>query len=115
SKRPWMRCPKGRRPTRLARRKVTRGLLKRKPLSAGERGRCLPIGAKLGSVVILVAQVGDELLAHHPAERVLQLHELNEQIVLRIELGRGHRALEIEAEPLLDAREARALRQIEEE
>ena len=38
------------------------------------------------------------------AQRVLQLHQLNEQVVLRIQPGRVHRALEVEREPLLDAR-----------
>jgi len=42
-------------------------------------------------------------LAHDVAQRVLQLHRLNEKIVLRIEARRCLRRLEIEAEPLLDA------------
>src|SRR5262252_9216769 len=67
------------------------------------------------SVVILVAQVGDGLFAHHPAERVLELHRLDEEVVLRIEVGRRHRALEVEAQPLHHAVEARALREVHEE
>src|SRR5262245_28343282 len=67
------------------------------------------------SVVILVAQVRDEVLAHHPAERILELHALNEEIVLRVEPFRGHRALEVKAEPLLHSTEARSLREIHEQ
>ena len=33
-------------------------------------------------VVILIPEVSDELLTHDPAQGVLQLHRLNEQIVL---------------------------------
>ena len=39
-----------------------------------------------GSVVVLEPEVRDELLARHVAQRVLQLHQLDEQIVLRIQL-----------------------------
>src|SRR6266404_1074668 len=49
------------------------------------------------SVVILLPQVRDQVLPHHPAQGVLQLHQLNEQIMLRIQVRRGHRRLEIEA------------------
>src|SRR5947208_8503025 len=42
------------------------------------------------SVVVFGAEVGDRVFAHHPAQRVLQLHQLNEQIVLGIELRRAH-------------------------
>ena len=44
-------------------------------------------------VVVLAAEVGDLLLAHHPAQRVLELGQLDEQVVLGIEAGRRHRAL----------------------
>src|ERR1700689_633981 len=36
-------------------------------------------------------------------QRVLQLHQLDEQIVLRIKSRRGHRRLEIKTQPLLNA------------
>ncbi len=49
------------------------------------------------------------------AQRVLQLHQLNEQVVLRIQPWRGHRALEIERQPLLNAAHPGALRQIQEQ
>src|SRR5687768_7128026 len=49
------------------------------------------------------------------AKRVLQLHQLNEEIVLGIQPRRVHRALEIKREPLLNTRHARTLCEIEEE
>src|SRR5690606_35495186 len=70
---------------------------------------------RLGSVVVLVAQVRDELFAHHPAERVLELYQLNEQVVLRVEPRRRHRRIEVEAQPLLDTAEPSALREVEEQ
>src|SRR5580704_1903329 len=45
----------------------------------------------------------DEFLATQVPQSVLQLHQLDEQVVLGIEARGGHRALEIEAEPLLNA------------
>src|SRR3954469_1264496 len=69
-------------------------------------------------VVILQAKVGDELLSLEMAQRVLQLHELDEQIVLGIEPWRRHRRLEVEAQPLLDPEAAQfrgALREVEEQ
>src|SRR6266849_8732023 len=67
------------------------------------------------SVVILLPQVRDQVLAHHPAQRVLQFHQLNEQIMLGIQVRRGHRRLEIETQPLLNPAHPRALRQIQEQ
>src|SRR5215469_10360694 len=54
-------------------------------------------------VVVLQAKVGDQLLTLQVAQSVLQLHQLDEQIVLGIESRRSHRRLQIEAQPLLDA------------
>jgi hypothetical protein len=54
------------------------------------------------SVVVLTPEVCDERFAFHPAQRVFEFNELDEKIVLGIEVARGHRALEIEAEPLLN-------------
>src|SRR5688500_1143281 len=46
--------------------------------------------------------VGDRIFAHPLAERVLQLDQLDEEVMLGDELWvRGHRRLEVEAEPLL--------------
>src|SRR2546425_142176 len=61
------------------------------------------------------AEVGDELFALQVAERILQLHQLNEQIVLRVQAWRVNRALEIERQPLLDAVHAGALGEIQEQ
>ncbi len=58
--------------------------------------------------VVFVAEVRDEIFVHHPAHRVLQLHRLNEQVVLRIQVRRCHRTLEVEAQPFLRARETSA-------
>src|SRR6185437_9704824 len=79
-----------------------RSLMKPKPTTAPRR-----IGGAERSVIVLGAQVRDGFLAHHPAQGVLQLHELDEEVVLRVEVGRRHRALEVEAEPLLGALEIR--------
>src|SRR5688572_12927163 len=67
------------------------------------------------SVVVLAAEVRDQLLAAHETQRVLQLHQLNEQIVLRVDLRGVHRRLEVEGEPLLDAGHSSPLRKVEEE
>ena len=55
------------------------------------------------------------LLTLQVAQGVLQLGELNEEVVLGIEKGSTHRALEVEGQPLLNAAEATTLRQVEEE
>src|SRR4030095_5950777 len=65
------------------------------------------------SVVVFAAQVRDQLFAEEPAQRVLQLHQLDEQIVFGIQTRRVLRALEVERQPLLNARQARALGEIE--
>src|SRR4029453_1536678 len=67
------------------------------------------------SVVVLAPQVRNQILALQVSQRVLQLHQLNEQIVLRVDLGSVHRALEVERQPLLDAGHTRALRQVQKE
>src|SRR5579883_1290876 len=67
------------------------------------------------SPIVFGAEVGDDVLPGHPAQRVLELHQLDEEVVLRIELRGGHRALEVKAQPLLRAVEACALREIEEQ
>src|SRR4051812_14805956 len=66
-------------------------------------------------VVVLTAEMGDEFFALQVPERVLQLHQLNEQIVLRVQAGCVNGALEVERQPLLDAVHLGALRQIEEQ
>src|SRR6266436_1882118 len=54
-----------------------------------------------------------QILAAHPAQSVLELHELDENVVLGINLGRMHRRLEVERQPFLDSAHACAMRQIE--
>src|SRR5437879_724380 len=67
-------------------------------------------------VVVLGTEVRDELVALGVAERVLQLHQLDEQVVLGVQaLGRSHRRLPVEAQPLLDAVHAGAVREIHEQ
>ena len=65
------------------------------------------------SVVVLQPQMRDQLFALQMTQGVLKFHQLDEQIVLRIEAGRGHGRLEVEAEPFLDSQASqfgRALR-----
>src|ERR1039458_1893867 len=64
------------------------------------------------SVVVFLAQVGDQVLAHHPAKSILELHGLDEQVVLGVKLRGAHGRLEVEAEPFLNAAHPGALRQI---
>src|SRR5512132_3262192 len=75
----------------------------------------LPLISYPSLIVVLEPQMRDELLADHVAQRVLQLHQLNEQIVLGIQAGRVHRTLEVEREPLLDPRHSRAFCEVEEQ
>src|SRR5579863_401331 len=65
-------------------------------------------------VVILTPKVCDNVLSAHPAQRVLQLHQLNENVVLGIKPWGGHRRLEIERQPLLNALHAGPLSEVEE-
>src|SRR5688572_4029860 len=74
-----------------------------------------PAAAWSPSVVVLEAEVGDEVFSSEEPQRVLQLHQLNEQVVLRVEPRGMHRALEIEREPLLDAAHPGPARQVEEQ
>src|SRR5436190_5386817 len=75
------------------------------PMSAGWTSRL---------IVVLPAKVSDEFLTLEIAQRVLQLHQLDEEIVFGIEAGRVHGALEVERQPLLNPVHARPLREIEE-
>ena len=67
------------------------------------------------SVVILKTQMRNQVFAAQVTKGVLELHQLDENIVLGIERRRGHWRLEVEGEPFLDAFHAGALGQIEEE
>src|SRR6185503_9587750 len=66
-------------------------------------------------IVVLPSEMRNQLLTLHVAQRVLELHQLNKQIVFRVYLGGMHRALEVEREPLLNARHPRALGKIEQQ
>src|SRR5262249_33183082 len=54
-------------------------------------------------VVILQPQMRDQRLSPQVAQRVLELHRLDKQIMLRIEPRRCHRRFQVEAQPFLDA------------
>src|ERR1017187_10481104 len=77
------------------------------PRSDVQRAGRLPL-----SVVIFETEVRNEILAFHPAKRVLEDHQLNENVVLGIKARSRHRRFEIEREPLLNAAQVGALRQI---
>ena len=59
--------------------------------------------------------MGDLVFAHQPAQRVLQLGLLDEQVVLGVEAGRVLRALEVERQPFLHALQPRPLGQVHEQ
>ena len=66
------------------------------PSPAGRR-RYVCFALRLLLVVVLQAQVRDQFLAAQMPQRVLQLHQLDEEIVLGIQAGGGHGRLEVEA------------------
>src|SRR6266545_1968601 len=78
--------------------------------------RCV-VSARLlvGVLVVFDAQVRDLVFAHHPAQRVLELGLLNEEVVLGIETGGHLRALKVEGQPFLNTEKPGPVRQIEEE
>src|ERR1700722_17913817 len=55
------------------------------------------------SVVVLQAEVRDQVRAHDVAQRVFELHRLDKEIVLRVQAFRRLRRLEVEAQPLLNS------------
>src|SRR3954454_21217007 len=68
-----------------------------------------------GSDIVLSAEVRDQLVALQVPQRVLQLHELDEQIVFWIHALGVRRALPVEGKPLLDAAHAGPPGQVEEQ
>src|SRR5437867_6856201 len=66
-------------------------------------------------VVVLTTEVCDQLFALQVPERVLQLHELNEQVVLRVQPRGVNGRFEIKRQPFLDAAHAGALGEIQEQ
>src|SRR5256885_16930976 len=69
----------------------------------------------LSRCVVLQPQVRDLVLTHQVPQRVLQLRLLNEEIVFRLQTGRGHWTLIVERQPLLDALHSRTLCEVAEE
>src|SRR5688572_30468873 len=57
----------------------------------------------------------DQLLPPEMAQRVLQLHQLNEDVMFRVKPGSGLRRFEVKRKPFLDAFQAGALCKVEEE
>ena len=65
-------------------------------------------------LVVLQAEVRDLLFAHHPAQGVLELRLLDEEVVLRVHSGSVLGTLEVEGQPFLDALHAGSLGEVEE-
>jgi hypothetical protein len=84
--------------------------LTRKPLLTSDVWSSAPT-----SVGNTPALGGNLLLTPQVTEAVLQLGQLNEEVVFRIQKWRTHRALEVKRQPLLNAAEPAALRQVQEE
>src|SRR5205823_8385496 len=61
------------------------------------------LALQIALIVILKAEVGDQFFAPEMAQGVLELHQLNEQVVLWVKAGRGHRTLEVKRQPFLNA------------
>src|SRR5271165_6377965 len=47
-------------------------------------------------IVVLHSQMRNQLFSAHPAQRVLQFHQLDEDVMLGVKVGSGHRGLVIE-------------------
>src|SRR4051794_27879450 len=77
----------------------------RAPEARAATGRPRPAARRGGGSLVRVirAEVVDQLFADQVPEVVLQPDFLDEEVMLRIDAGRVLRALEVEAEPLLDA------------
>ena len=67
------------------------------------------------SVIVFESEVRDEFLSSKVPQRVLQLHQLDEQVIFRVEARRCHGALEVEAQPLLYPFHAASLCEIHEQ
>src|SRR5215471_12409020 len=63
-------------------------------------------------IVIFQTQMGDQILAPHPAQRILQFHELDKDVVLGINLRGVHGRLEVKRQPFLHPAHAGPLRQV---
>ncbi len=63
-------------------------------------------------LIVLQAEVRDLLFAHHPAQGVLELRLLDEEVVLRVHRGSVLGTLEVEGQPFLDALHAGSLGEV---
>src|SRR5436189_6368542 len=79
------------------------------------RGYLLEGALLLRVFVVLDAEVRDLLLTHQPAQRVLEFRLLDEEVVLGVQAGGELRALEVEREPFLNARQSRPAGEIKEQ
>jgi hypothetical protein len=61
-------------------------------------------------IVILQPQVRNRVFSSHPSQGVLELHELDENVMLRVDFGSVHGRFEVERKPFLNASHAGALR-----
>ena len=77
----------------------------------------LPTGLAPGRLALVIIQPGviQHFLPDEDAQRVRELQMLDEEIVLGLQVRPREGRLEIEGQPFLDAREARAPGQVEEE
>src|SRR5260370_41814770 len=74
--------------------------------------RWVPTPSPCTSVIVLQAQMGDQVFPAQMAERVLELHELDEEVVLGVEAGCGHQGFEVAGGPLLDPARPRPGREV---
>src|SRR5213083_393535 len=79
------------------------------------RGYLLEGALLLLVFVVLDAEVRDLLLAHQPAQRVLELRLLDEEVVLGVQALRKLRALKVEGQPFLNPRQSGAAGEIEDD
>src|SRR5271163_3357478 len=77
--------------------------------------RCGAINSAGSLIIVFEAEVGDQVFAAHPAQRVFELHQLDEDVVLGIDVRRVHWRLEVERQPFLDSAHAGAMRQVHEQ
>lgn len=69
----------------------------------------------VASVVVFETEVGNQIFTTKMPESVLQLHQLDEHIMFRIEFRRSLWRLKIEGKPLLNSFHAGPLRQVQKE
>src|SRR4030095_5312326 len=70
--------------------------------------------SRCNSIVVLHPEVRDHVFPPQKTEGILQFHQLNEQVMLRVESCSAHGTLEIETQPFLYSAHPAALRKVEE-